>query len=402
MINKKSQSKNMGMAMEGYPGARTLIILSLSLSDYGHSLDFFTSVHPIIPRALPVASLMAPTDSPHEPADDLFAVLSEEECAWRDRYDLLEAHGYRLRPRLRPGWVPSWRGKPREALVDSEDWWIPTVRPKVMDATRVSDEALVYMKSIRTDSEELRILSYLSSDELRHDPRNHCVPLLDVFQDSTDAERSIIVMPFMRYIDNPPFESVDDVLEMLDQVLEGLVFIHDHGVAHRMLADGVTPATVLSRASAPVHYYFIDFGISTWFKSMDDSPRLVVGTDGLDQEPPELSKTVPYDPFKLDVFLIGNVIRHTIHEAYTNLPMLEPLMNRMIDPDPSKRPTAAEAHRDFKAIRRSVPTLRKYWLLQPRNSFLVVQAFRSVYSLFLLKAVLTAGGQFHAIYRSIS
>ncbi|KAI9063417.1 kinase-like protein [Trametes sanguinea] len=356
---------------------------------------------------------MTSADSADELGEDVFAVLSEEERKWRDRYELLEAHGYRLRPRLRPGWVPSWRGKARHAIADTEDWWVPPFRSKVMDATRVSDETLVYMKSIRTDSEELRILSYLSSDELRRDPRNHCVPLLDVFQDSTtDPDRSIIVMPFMRYIDEPPFGLVDDVLEMLDQVLEGLVFIHDHGVAHRdcafknimmdasalfpkgfhaiaqqMLADGVTPATVLSRASAPVHYYFIDFGISTRFT--DDSPRLVVGTDGLDREPPELSKTVPYDPFKLDVFLIGNMIRHTLYEVYSNLPMLEPLMNRMIDPDPSKRPTAVEAHREFKAIRRKVPTFRRYWLLQPRDSFLVVQAFRSVYSLF------------HSIYRSI-
>lgn len=28
---------------------------------------------------------------------------------WRDRYELLLDHGYRLRSRLRPGWVPSWR-----------------------------------------------------------------------------------------------------------------------------------------------------------------------------------------------------------------------------------------------------------------------------------------------------
>ncbi|KAJ3004551.1 hypothetical protein NUW54_g4764 [Trametes sanguinea] len=384
----------------------------------------------ILPLAW-VPDFMTSADSPDELAEDVFAVLSEEEQKWRDRYELLETHGYRLRARLRPGWVPSWKGKPRDALLDSEDWWVPPVshslhifetavliwipmklRSKVMDATRVSDEALVYMKSIRTDSEELRILTYFSSDELRRDPRNHCVPLLDVFEDSVDADMSIIVMPFLRYINNPSFELVDDVLEMLDQVLEGLVFMHDHGVAHRdcafknimmdasslfpkgfhpiaqkMLADGVTPATVLSRASAPVHYYFIDFGISTWFT--DDSPKLVVGTDGLDREPPELSKTVPYDPFKLDVFLIGNLIRRRLYETYSNISMLEPLMNRMIESDPSKRPTAAEAHREFKAIRRNVRTFRKYWLLQPRDSFLVVQAFRSVYSLF------------HSIYRSI-
>ncbi|KAI9063419.1 hypothetical protein FKP32DRAFT_1572053 [Trametes sanguinea] len=333
----------------------------------------------------------------------IFAELSTEERAWRDRCEHLEARGYLLRPRFRPDWVPSWRGKPRVAVLDAEDAWALPFRTSVTDATRKSDGALLYLKSIRTDSEEFRILSYFSSDELRRDPRNHCVPLLDVFQDPLDAGRSIIVMPFLRYINDPPFETIDDVLEAIDQILEGLVFIHDHGVAHRDCAfrnvlmdasalfpegfhpaaewlspDGSKPVTVLSRAAAPVRYYIIDFGISTWFTS--DAPRLVVGTDGLDQEPPELSKTTPYDPFSLDVFLIGNIIRRRIYEVYSNLSMLEPLVDRMVDPDPRKRPTAAEAHRDFKAIRRSVSVFHKYWFLQPRNSFLVVKAFRTVYS----------------------
>lgn len=56
-------------------------------------------------------------------------------------------------------------------------------------------------------------------------------------------------------------------------------------------------------------------------------------------------------------------------------------MNQMVHLDPARRPTAAEAHQQFKAIHRSVPTLYQYWLLQPRNSFIVVKAARSVYSL---------------------
>ncbi|KAH9858389.1 hypothetical protein C2E23DRAFT_798334 [Lenzites betulinus] len=63
----------------------------------------------------------------------------------------------------------------------------------------------------------------------------------------------------------------------------------------------------------PVNYYFIDFGMSTRFTS--ESPRLVTGTLGLDREPPELSDDVPYDPFKLDIFLIGNLIRGVFHNV---------------------------------------------------------------------------------------
>lgn len=34
--------------------------------------------------------------------------LLTAERVWRDRYEMLESHGYRLRPRYRPGWKPSW------------------------------------------------------------------------------------------------------------------------------------------------------------------------------------------------------------------------------------------------------------------------------------------------------
>ncbi|KAI0334855.1 hypothetical protein GY45DRAFT_1242123 [Cubamyces sp. BRFM 1775] len=346
--------------------------------------------------------------------DDVFARLNEQEIQWRERQEFLQSRGYLLRPRYHRDWVPSWRGKSPDAVIDAEDGFQLPFRTNVIDATRESDGALVYLKRVRTNSLELQILSYLSSDELRQDPRNHCVPLLDVLPDPIDLNMSIMVMPFLRYIDYPPFETVEDVFGCLDQVLEGLVFIHDQGVAHRdcayknimmdasalfprgfhpvaqtALPDAVTSAPVLSRSAARVHYYFIDFGISTRFDPKSSSPRLVTGKDGLDQEPPELSKTIPYDPFKLDVFLIGNLVRSRIQAKYTNLTVLEPLIAQMVHPDPAQRPTAAEAYRRFQAIRRKIPTFKKYWLLQPRDSSVVVKALRNVYSLC------------YAIYRSM-
>lgn len=63
-----------------------------------------------------------------------------------------------------------------------------------------------------------------------------------------------------------------------------------------------------------VKYYFIDFGISV---QMSDglSSRKVLGIDGIDREVPELSLTRPYDPFKVDIFLIGNILRRKIHDV---------------------------------------------------------------------------------------
>ena len=39
---------------------------------------------------------------------DVINELDSDEVWWRDRYELFEIHRYRLCPRYKPGWVPSW------------------------------------------------------------------------------------------------------------------------------------------------------------------------------------------------------------------------------------------------------------------------------------------------------
>ena len=52
----------------------------------------------------------------------VFSGLSNAETKWRDRSEMLDKEGYILRPRLRPGWTPSWleSGKPPMACEDGE------------------------------------------------------------------------------------------------------------------------------------------------------------------------------------------------------------------------------------------------------------------------------------------
>lgn len=88
-----------------------------------------------------------------------------------------------------------------------------------------------------------------------------------------------------------------------------------HPLLTDFLPDGTTIARPYTRASAPtpVRYYFVDFGMSA--RIPRDAPRLVLGEEGADREVPELSNTVPYDPFKADTFILGNVFRRTIHDV---------------------------------------------------------------------------------------
>ena len=75
----------------------------------------------------------------------------------------------------------------------------------------------MYIKEIRTGDLESSIALMLSAID---DPTNHSVPVLDTFEDLIDKSISYLVMPFLRLIDNPPFEVVEEVLDFADQILE--------------------------------------------------------------------------------------------------------------------------------------------------------------------------------------
>ena len=92
------------------------------------------------------------------------------------------------------------------------------LRPLLVDATRISDGKLVYIKEVKTGDLESRIASMLAAVD---DPANHSVPILDAFIDPTDDSTYIMmVMPFLRASDNPPFETVGEVVDFVDQLLE--------------------------------------------------------------------------------------------------------------------------------------------------------------------------------------
>ena len=79
-------------------------------------------------------------------------------------------------------------------------------------------------------------------------------------------------------------------------------------------------ATYVPRSIAGVRYYFAEFGISVHIPE-EDRPGSVTGNLGRDQDPPELSATIPYDPFKLDIFIIGNMLEQELYKAIIPLPL---------------------------------------------------------------------------------
>lgn len=101
-----------------------------------------------------------------------------------------------------------------------------------------------------------------------------------------------------------------------------------HPVYPHKLRDGTAGPLPLPRAAAKIKYYFVDFGISSLI-SKDSSNKLVVGNFGRDREVPELSVSTPYDPFKVDVFILGNLfdrgfveVRGSLNQRRNALTML--------------------------------------------------------------------------------
>ena len=96
-----------------------------------------------------------------------------------------------------------------------------------------------------------------------------------------------------------------------------------HPIALDRNPDYSEKAKHISRTAAKVKYYFIDFGISVYIPE-DLRPKMVTGFLGRDRDPPELSKRDPYDPFKLDIFIVGNMFKRDFQEVRCSLVQMGP------------------------------------------------------------------------------
>ncbi|KAJ7186644.1 kinase-like domain-containing protein [Mycena filopes] len=287
--------------------------------------------------------------------------LYSAEGFWVDNQPFLLAQGYQLRPRYRPDWVPSW---PEGANDFGYEDGLPIFQQRVIDATRVQDGRKVILKRVETGGNELVIFKLL--DSLRSDPRNHTIPVLDIFP-MPDSPWSFLVMPYCRRFNYPPFHCRSEFIEAMSQYMEGLQFMHDHNIVHFDIAPQnmmMDESKVVPKGShfsnptthtglrgvfywndrctvGPVDYFYIDFGLSLHFPNGQDT-ALHLATLRTFPDIPELSQTVPYNPFKVDIFQLG-LTAHKVIDAYPDLETFRPVADAMTATDPNDRPAASEA-----------------------------------------------------------
>jgi hypothetical protein len=89
----------------------------------------------------------------------------------------------------------------------------------MIDATRLRDGKHVMLKRILPEENpyELTLAQYFSTPEVARDPRNHCVPLLDVIE---IPNAKLMVMPFLTPFDYPPFKTRGEMLAFASQILD--------------------------------------------------------------------------------------------------------------------------------------------------------------------------------------
>ncbi|KAI0790923.1 kinase-like domain-containing protein [Abortiporus biennis] len=311
--------------------------------------------------------------------------LLPHEIFWRDHQQWLEESGYMLRPRYRPDWQPSWN---INEYARSHEDAIFALIPKIMDATRIADGRIVVLKHVIPELNPLEIDTtheLTIGDDVDTDSRNHCIPLFDQLS-IPDSDEVIMVFPLLRHYDDPPFETIGEFVEFVRQVIEGVQFMHERNIAHRdimllntmmdpnpmfpelyhpevndMSVDMQCIVHPFSRTERPTTYYLIDFGLSRQYPSYESTDFPIEG--GI-KTVPEFQgdlENVPANPFLTDIYYLGYMIQEIL-EDHRGLKFLRPLINDMMQEDPSKRPWIDEVASRFADIQKSL----RWWQLRSR------------------------------------
>jgi serine/threonine protein kinase len=250
-----------------------------------------------------------------------------------------------------------------------------------MDATRSMDGEQVMLKSIPVirGRHELELTRRLSSPELRLEPRNHCVPLLDTLDLPGAYDQKLIVMPFLRPFDEPHFRTYGEFVAFFIQMCEvsqpplvtrseewaeltaldpGSPFfarakyrpsVRLSASARKPVSDDITfrdctannimldpsgmypqgfhPVQIdrrrdfkgksqgYDRTHRPPRYYLIDFGLSRQYSSRNAVDNPVRGGD---KSAPEHQLGRQCNPFHTDIYHFGNLIRLRFMKVYAH------------------------------------------------------------------------------------
>ncbi|KAF8506373.1 hypothetical protein JB92DRAFT_3122141 [Gautieria morchelliformis] len=292
------------------------------------------------------------------------STIEPAEIFWAEHYRWLESQGYLLRPRYHPDWIPTWKRTKKYIYNCKDSKYLPPFRKHIMDATRMSDGETVTLKRIvkYENSDEVGIAKFFSSEPLASDPKNHCVPLLDVLEVPEYEGMVLLVMPILRPFNRPKIWTFGEAVEFFRQVFE------------KAYPNGFHPLNIdydykrnrfarhWTRTERPPKYFLIDFGLSRFYDPKHGPPR-DLPVRGIDRTAPEIQGdryNEFCDPFATDIYYAGNMIKMEFVEVRFGFDFMAPLITDMTQDEPSNRPSIDEVVARFDDIYRSLnfPLLR--------------------------------------------
>ncbi|KAK6996315.1 kinase-like protein [Favolaschia claudopus] len=254
------------------------------------------------------------------------------------------------------------------------DMWYPP-RPAVelgLDRCRRQ----VIIKAVAPGAAEARILERLALGPLRDHPDNHTIPIVSILHNIIINDRATFLVHAQWgqwRLERTPCSLSFWAGTQAYQLLQGLAFMHDQGIAHGDLYYGNIVCNFGSlrsrdnpclsfenfQESGNYRVAFIDFGEARDFGVSGSiqipCPRPVSGPPA-DFRAPEIDHCKTFDPFAADVFSMARLVLaldprlrsdlQKIPEAY------RALLNDMGHPDPSVRPSARVALERLESLNR--------------------------------------------------
>ncbi|KAI0762308.1 kinase-like domain-containing protein [Fomes fomentarius] len=215
--------------------------------------------------------------------------------------------------------------------------------------------------------QHLNLLRYLARAPPALFSNNHTLPLLREirFEDITFGVFPRVGQGMTDAYRFWAKNSVGDLIEMILQMLEALVFIHDRRIAHRDAfkdnfliqwhPESITAGFIgVSRPRVYLH----DFESAVRFPV--DCPveeQVVVGVPRGSWDtygrpcPPEMASGSSYNPYKADIWQLGT----SLSDMKTTIPEVDELLDAMIEPDADRRMTALELLTRLRDIFQSTP-----------------------------------------------
>ncbi|KAH9969405.1 hypothetical protein BGW80DRAFT_1461696 [Lactifluus volemus] len=200
-----------------------------------------------------------------------------------------------------------------------------------------------------------------------------------------------MVHSHLRPFYNPRFNTYGSLSLSLNRyaTYEGVQFMHEDNVAHRdctsenimldpsrMYPQSFHPVKIFraknyhthakkhTRTRHPPRYFLIDLGLSQYYDPADGPPLDIVLRGGDKSAPEHRDRTRLYNPFQTDVYYLGNLVREDYIQKYAGLDFFKPLVDDMVQEDPTKRPTMDEVVSRFAEIKGKLST----WKLRSRMS----------------------------------